>query len=88
MVRKFTIGKRIVDESTPPLIVAEVGINHSGNVDKAIQMIDDAKKVYNKIEGATGRPDLVDQFTGNFNDLATAISSSNAILGARRRYSR
>lgn len=44
MVRKFTIGKRIVDESTPPLIVAEVGINHSGNVDKAIQMIDDAKK--------------------------------------------
>ena len=44
MVRKFIIGKRIVDETTPPLVVAEVGINHSGNVDKAIQMVDDAKK--------------------------------------------
>ena len=43
-------------------------------------MIEEAKTQFNKIEGASGRPDLIDQFTGNFNDLATAISSSNAIL--------
>ncbi len=44
MVSKFIIDKRIVDINKPPLIIAEIGINHSGNLDKAIQMIDDAKK--------------------------------------------
>jgi hypothetical protein len=73
-----------ISESTQELMVAALVLNKvvSKNIDEveAIEMIDDAKKVYDKIEGATGRPDLVDQFTGNFNDLATAISSSNAIL--------
>ena len=73
-----------INESTQELMVAALVLNKvvSKNIDEveAIEMIDDAKKVYDKIEGATGRPDLVDQFTGNFNDLATAISSSNAIL--------
>jgi hypothetical protein len=73
-----------ISESTQELMVAALVLNKvvSGNLDEssAVQIIDEAKKVYDKIEGATGRPDLVDQFTGNFNDLATAISSSNAIL--------
>ena len=73
-----------ISESTQELMVAALVLNkvQSGNIDEAeaIEMIEEAKKQFNKIEGATGRPDLMDQFTGNFNDLATAISSSNAIL--------
>ena len=73
-----------ISESTQELMVAALVLNKvkSGNIDEAaaIEMIEEAKKQFDKIEGATGRPDLIDQFTGNFNDLATAISSSNAIL--------
>ena len=73
-----------ISESTQELMVAALVLNkvESGNIDEAaaVKMIDEAKTQFNKIEGASGRPDLIDQFTGNFNDLATAISSSNAIL--------
>ena len=73
-----------ISESTQELMVAALVLNKvkSGNIDEAaaVKMIDEAKTQFNKIEGASGRPDLIDQFTGNFNDLATAISSSNAIL--------
>ena len=73
-----------ISESTQELMVAALVLNKvkSGNIDEvsAIEMIDEAKTQFNKIEGASGRPDLIEQFTGNFNDLATAISSSNAIL--------
>ena len=73
-----------ISESTQELMVAALVLNKvkSGNIDEvaAIEMIEEAKTQFNKIEGASGRPDLIDQFTGNFNDLATAISSSNAIL--------
>jgi len=73
-----------ISESTQELMVAALVLNKvkSGNIDEstAIEMIEDAKTQFNKIEGASGRPDLIDQFTDNFNDLATAISSSNAIL--------
>ena len=73
-----------ISESTQELMVAALVLNKvkSGNIDEAaaIEMIDEAKTQFNNVEGASGRPDLIDQFTGNFNDLATAISSSNAIL--------
>ena len=73
-----------ISESTQELMVAALVLNKvkSGNIDEvaAIKMLEEAKTQFNKIEGASGRPDLIDQFTGNFNDLATAISSSNAIL--------
>lgn len=73
-----------INENTQEMMVAALVLNKvkSGNIDEseAVEMIDDAKKVFNKIEGATARPELLEQFTGNFNDLATAISSSNAIL--------
>ena len=73
-----------ISESTQELMVAALVLNKvkSGNINEveAVEMIEEAKKQFDKIEGASGRPDLIDQFTGNFNDLATAISSSNAIL--------
>ena len=77
-------GGVTISESTQELMVAALVLNKvkSGNIDEvaAIKMLEEAKTQFNKIEGASGRPDLIDQFTGNFNDLATAISSSNAIL--------
>lgn len=73
-----------INENTQEMMVAALVLNKvkSGNIDEAqaVEMIDAAKSVFNKIEGASARPELMDQFTGNFNDLATAISSSNAIL--------
>lgn len=38
----FTIAGRPVGEEHPPLVIAEVGINHEGDVDKALQMVDAA----------------------------------------------
>lgn len=35
------MGRRIGPDN-PPLVIAEIGINHEGRVDKAIQMVDDA----------------------------------------------
>ena len=39
---EFNIGKRTVGDTSPPLVIAEIGINHEGNMEKAIQMVDDA----------------------------------------------
>ncbi len=36
------IGKRKIGEEFPPFVVAEIGINHEGSVEKAKRMIDDA----------------------------------------------
>lgn len=39
----FAIAGREIGRGKPPLVVAEVGINHDGDFDKAIQMVDDAR---------------------------------------------
>ncbi|HKW49353.1 MAG TPA: N-acetylneuraminate synthase family protein [Gemmatimonadaceae bacterium] len=36
------IGGRTVGPDHPPLVIAEIGINHEGSLEKALQMIDDA----------------------------------------------
>ena len=36
------IGARPVGPQEPPLVIAEVGINHEGDIRKALQMVDDA----------------------------------------------
>ena len=38
----FSIAGRLVGPSHPPLVLAEVGINHEGDVDKALQLVDAA----------------------------------------------
>jgi N-acetylneuraminate synthase len=40
--RELRIGGRLVGDGYPPLVVAEVGINHEGSLEKAFQMVDDA----------------------------------------------
>jgi sialic acid synthase SpsE len=39
---EFRIERRLVGDNTPPLVIAEIGINHEGDVAKAIRMVDDA----------------------------------------------
>lgn len=39
----FEICGRKIGVSHPPLVVAEIGINHEGSLEKAIRMVDDAK---------------------------------------------
>jgi N-acetylneuraminate synthase len=36
------VGNRVIGPGHAPLVIAEIGINHEGSFDKAIQMIDDA----------------------------------------------
>lgn len=38
----LTIGRRHVGPDDPPLVIAEVGINHEGDIAKALRMVDDA----------------------------------------------
>ncbi len=39
---QFQIYNRIVSLETPPLVIAEIGINHEGSLEKAIRMVEDA----------------------------------------------
>lgn len=36
------IGNRLVGSNYPPFVIAEIGINHEGDINKVIQMVDDA----------------------------------------------
>ena len=42
--KELNIDGRIIGPDYPPLVIAEIGINHEGNIDKAIKMVDDAEK--------------------------------------------
>lgn len=41
-MQEFKIGDRPVGENHPPLVIVEVGINHEGSLDKAIECVDTA----------------------------------------------
>lgn len=41
-MKSFTIGNREIGPDAPPFVIAEVGINHEGEIGKALQMIDAA----------------------------------------------
>ncbi len=44
-MKKFEIAGRVVGMDAPPLVIAEIGINHEGSFDKAVRMVDDAAAV-------------------------------------------
>ncbi|MEM6962157.1 MAG: N-acetylneuraminate synthase family protein, partial [Myxococcota bacterium] len=39
----FAIRGRFIGDAHPPYVIPEIGINHEGDMNKALQMIDDAK---------------------------------------------
>src|SRR3990170_1008230 len=39
---ELTIGRRTIGPGYPPLVVAEIGINHEGEIDKARRLVDAA----------------------------------------------
>ncbi|MBL1140598.1 MAG: polyhydroxyalkanoate biosynthesis repressor PhaR [Proteobacteria bacterium] len=41
---KFNIAERIVGIGEPPLVIAEIGINHNGDLSTAFEMVDAAKR--------------------------------------------
>jgi N-acetylneuraminate synthase len=41
----FSIGQRQIGADFPPLVIAEIGINHEGELAKALRMVDDAAAV-------------------------------------------
>jgi N-acetylneuraminate synthase len=43
-MREFRIQNRVIGDDAPPLVVAEIGINHEGDVAKARRMVDDAAR--------------------------------------------
>lgn len=76
-------GKKISENTQELMVACLVLMKYSSNsLDEAeaLKVIEDSKKYFGKIIGATGKSDLLEQFDNNFNDLATAISSSNSIL--------
>src|SRR5689334_9531806 len=43
-MKRLQIGSRLVADDAPPLIIAEIGINHEGDFNKARRMIEDAAR--------------------------------------------
>lgn len=44
MIPAIDLGRRRIGPGHPPLVIAEIGINHEGRMDRAVQMVDDAKR--------------------------------------------
>src|SRR3954471_4991887 len=40
---RMQIGTRVIADDAPPLVIAEIGINHEGDFAKAKRMVDDAQ---------------------------------------------
>ena len=44
-VNKIRVGDRLIGEGEPTFIIAEIGVNHNGNIKMAKKLIDAAKEV-------------------------------------------
>jgi len=43
--RQLRIGSRCIGNHYPPLVIAEIGINHEGSFEKAVRMVEEAARV-------------------------------------------
>ena len=75
-MKNFYIHNRRISSNDPPLVIAEVGINHEGNINKAFKMIDAAKKG-NKI-----------LWCGNGGSAADAQHMAAELMGGLRTHDR
>lgn len=82
-----SIGKdgNKISTSTQELMVASLVLigkkyPNSLSIEQANEIIKEAKENFVTIVGVSGQGKLLEQYDKNYNDLATAISSSNSIL--------
>jgi hypothetical protein len=77
-------GKKVPGEVQEMMTACLVLLKYKGGSsiteEEAIELIEKSKEIYSKVDGADRRPDFLDFFQGNFNDLGTAISAANYIL--------
>ena len=59
------IGARTVGDNQPPLVIAEIGINHEGDFDKAIRMVDDAAGGGRASASSSSRTSIEDEMIPN-----------------------
>ena len=79
-------GGQKISTSTQELMTAAIVLGKKKydsseiTVDDAKKIIEESKDRWNDIVGTKGKETLLNQFTDNWYDLATAVSSANAIL--------
>ena len=79
-------GGQKISTSTQELMTAAIVLGGKKydsteiTVDDAKKIIEESKNQWTNIVGASGKESLLNQFTDNWYDLATAVSSANAIL--------
>ena len=49
MSAKFKIGKRLIGDKYPPVVIAELGINHNGSLDLAIASLSQQSNLVQKL---------------------------------------
>lgn len=58
--RSIEINGRVISSETPPYIIAELSANHNGEIAKALQLIEEAKKAgADAVKMQTYRPDTI-----------------------------
>ncbi len=77
-------GKKVPTEVQEMMTACLVLLKYKGGSslteEEAVDLIERSKNIYSKVDGSDRRPDFLDFFQGNFDDLATAISAANYIL--------
>ena len=79
-------GGQKISTSTQELMTAAIVLGGKKydsteiTVDDAKKIIEESKNQWTNIVGVSGKESLLNQFTDNWYDLATAVSSANAIL--------
>ena len=49
MIKPIIFSGIEISEKKPPLVIPEIGINHSGNIEAAFKIVDSAKRAGAKI---------------------------------------
>ena len=74
---EINIGERLIGDSHPPFIVAEAGINHNGDIDLALKMIDVAIEA--GVDAIKFQTFKAEEFCGDPNQMFTYTSQGERV---------